>query len=169
MNGKHKESSMDIASATLLTGAGATAATDLWALARRRLLGVPQPDYGLVGGWFGNMPCGRFRHDSIKAASPVRAERWIGWSSHYLIGIAFAAILPAVWGADWLRQPTLGPALAVGLATVAAPFLLMQPGMGAGFAASRTPRPAAARLQSLVTHTVFGLGLYAGALITNLL
>jgi len=32
---------------------------------------------------------------------------------------------------------------------------------GTGIAASRTPRPAAARLQSLVTHGVFGLGLYA--------
>jgi hypothetical protein len=52
--------------------------------------------------------------------------------------------------------------LLVGVATVAAPFLVMQPGMGAGIAASRTPRPGAARLQSLVTHTVFGLGLYAG-------
>ena len=37
----------------------------------------------------------------------------------------------------------------------------MQPGMGAGIAASRTPRPAAARLHSLVTHAIFGIGLYA--------
>ena len=66
-----------------------------------------------------------------------------------------------MWGLDWARQPTLGPALLVGIGTVAAPFLVMQPGMGAGVAASRTPRPAAARLQSLVTHTIFGLGLYA--------
>ena len=57
--------------------------------------------------------------------------------------------------------PDLGPALLVGIGSVAAPFLVMQPGMGAGIAASRTPRPAAARLQSLVTHAIFGLGLYA--------
>ena len=30
----------------LVTGAGATLATDLWALARRRLLAVPLPDWG---------------------------------------------------------------------------------------------------------------------------
>jgi Protein of unknown function (DUF2938) len=52
---------------------------------------------------------------------------------------------------------------------VAAPFLLMQPGMGAGIAASRTPRPAAARLHSLVTHGIFGLGLYAAGWATSLL
>ncbi|MCZ3133241.1 DUF2938 domain-containing protein, partial [Acinetobacter baumannii] len=52
-------------------------------------------------------------------------------------------------------------ALIVGLASVVFPFLLMQPGMGAGIAARRTPRPGVARLRSLVTHAVFGLGLYA--------
>lgn len=145
----------------VLTGAGATAATDLWTIARQSLFGVPRPDYGLVGRWIAHMPRGRFVHASIAAAQPVRGERLVGWCAHYLIGIAFAALLPLVWGAEWVRHPTLGAALVVGIATVVMPFLLMQPGMGAGFAASRTPRPAAARLQSILMHAVFGLGLYA--------
>jgi hypothetical protein len=37
----------------------------------------------------------------------------------------------------------------------------MQPGMGLGIAASRAPDPRAARLRSLTTHAIFGLGLYA--------
>jgi hypothetical protein len=37
----------------------------------------------------------------------------------------------------------------------------MQPAMGAGIAASRTARPNAARLGSVVTHTVYGVGVYA--------
>jgi hypothetical protein len=41
--------------------------------------------------------------------------------------------------------------------------------MGAGVAASRTARPGAARLQSLVTHAIFGLGLYTAGLGTSLL
>ena len=48
----------------------------------------------------------------------------------------------------------------MGIGTVVAPFLLMQPCMGAGIAASRTPYPASVRLHSLITHGVFGLGLY---------
>jgi hypothetical protein len=160
---------MDYAGSILFIGAGATLATDLWAIARRGLLGVPAPDWGLVGRWVGHMAHGRFRHERIAAATPVRGERAIGWIAHYLIGIAFAALLLAIWGAAWVRQPTLGPALLVGVGTVAAPFLLMQPGMGAGIAASRTPRPNAARLQSLATHAVFGAGLYAAALVLNLL
>lgn len=142
-------------------GIGATVVMDVWTIARQRLLGIAPFDYGLVGRWLAYMPRGRFRHESIKASAPVAGERAIGWSAHYLIGIAFAALLLAIWGVEWLRQPSIGPALIVGIGSVAAPFFLMQPGMGAGIAARRTPRPGAARVQSLVTHAVFGLGLYA--------
>lgn len=146
-------------------GAGATLVTDAWGLARRPLLGIPAPDYGLVGRWFGHMRHGRFRHDAIGKAAPVPGERLIGWTAHYLIGIAFAALLVLLAGPGWLRAPTPAPALLVGITTVAAPFLLMQPGMGAGLAAARTPAPGKARLQSLITHAVFGLGLYLTAII----
>jgi hypothetical protein len=160
---------MNIVTGSILVGAGATAVIDLWAIARRRLLGIPPPDYGLVGRWLAHMTRGRFRHDSIAAAARVPGERLIGWIAHYLIGISFAAILLGVWGPAWMHRPTLGPALVVGIGTVAAPFLVMQPGMGAGIAASRTPRPTAARVQSLVTHAIFGLGLYAAGWATNFL
>ena len=106
------------------------------------------------------MTHGQFRHDSIAASSPVRGERIIGWVVHYLTGIAFAGILIGIWGASWFENPAMVPALCVGIGSVAAPFLLMQPGMGSGIAASRTPNPNAARIQSLVTHSVFGVGLY---------
>ncbi|BAU49397.1 membrane protein [Sulfurifustis variabilis] len=161
------ETIVDYLVCTLLIGAGATAVTDIWGVFRRRMLGIPAPDYGLVGRWLAYFPRGRFRHDRIAATPSVQGERLIGWTAHYLIGIAFAALLLAFWGLDWVRRPTLGPALIVGIGTVLAPFLLMQPGMGAGIAASRTPRPAAARIQSLVMHAVFGIGLYAAGWVTR--
>ena len=114
-----------------------------------------------MGRWLAHMPRGRFRHDSITAAPAVTGERFIGWTAHYLIGSAFAALLLGLCGLAWVQRPSSGPALAVGIGTVAMPFFLMQPGMGAGIAGSRTPRPAATRIQSLLTHAIFGLGLYA--------
>lgn len=146
---------------TLLIGLGATAVVDLWAIVRRRWFGLPLPNYGMVGRWFAHMPRGRFRHVAIAAAQPVRGEHRIGWVMHYLTGIVFASVLTGLWGLEWIRHPTPGPALLVGVASVAAPFLLMQPGMGAGVFARRAPKPAAARLQSLATHFAFGIGLYA--------
>ena len=145
----------------LVMGVGATALMDLWAIARRRAFDIPLPDYRLVGRWFAHLARGRFRHESIATSSAVHGERAIGWLAHYVVGVLFAALLLGAWGLAWVRHPTIGPALLVGIGTVLAPFLLMQPGMGAGVAASRTPRPSAARVQSLVTHTIFGLGLYA--------
>ena len=158
---------MDFAISTVVIGTGASAVMDLWTVVRARLLGVRMPDYGLVGRWLAYLARRRFRHDSIAASPAVPGERVIGWSAHYLIGMAFAALLLAIWGLEWASRPRLGPALIVGIGSVAAPFLVMQPGMGAGIAASRTPRPNAARLQSLVTHAIFGAGLYATAWITS--
>lgn len=160
---------MNVWMSTVLVGAGATGVMDLWSLLRRRLFGTALPDYGLVGRWVGHMRHGRFRHAAIRAVAPVRGEHALGWIVHYLTGIAFAGLLVAVAGSAWLQRPTLAPALAVGVATVLAPFLLMQPGMGAGLAARRTPNPGAARRQSLLTHAVFGLGLYFAGLATTLL
>jgi hypothetical protein len=152
---------------SILLGVGATLLMDAWVAVRWRLLGIPAADYGLVGRWIAYMPRGRFVHAPIASTAPVRGERALGWGVHYLTGIAFAAALLAVAGPEWVRNPTLVPALAVGIVTVLAPFLLMQPGMGAGIAASRTRNPAAARLQSFVTHLVFGLGLYASGLLAH--
>jgi hypothetical protein len=152
-----------------LIGIGATAVSDLWVVILKRLFGVPWPNWRLVGRWFGYFPRGCFVHDNIAKASPVRGEVAIGWGAHYAIGVIFAAFLLAIWGLDWTRHPTLLPALIVGLLTLVAPFFMMQPGMGAGIAASRTPNPNRARLRSLVAHTVFGVGLYGSALLSALL
>lgn len=153
-----------------LIGAGATLATDAWAWLRQRLTGVAPPDYGLVGRWIAWMPRGRFRHDSIAKAPSMPHERVIGWTAHYLIGIAFASVLLAIWGLDWVRHPTFAPAMIVGIGSVVAPLLILQPGMGHGIAASRTPDPARARLRSLVMHAVFGVGLYvAGVIVSRVL
>ncbi|MFH0131572.1 DUF2938 domain-containing protein [Variovorax sp. VaC1] len=157
-----------LASAALI-GAGATAVMDIWAIVRKQLFGIPSLDYALVGRWLVYLTRGRFRHAPIGASAPVKGERAIGWTAHYAIGIAFAAVLLAIWGLEWIHHPTLGPPMIVGIASVAAPFLVMQPGMGAGIAASRTPRPNIARFHSLVTHGVFGFGLYAAGWALHLL
>ncbi|MEP3073356.1 DUF2938 domain-containing protein [Maricaulis sp.] len=161
---------IDFLIAAVLIGCGATAVMDVWGVVKARLWGVASLDYALLGRWIGHMPRGRFAHRSIAAAVPVAGERALGWLVHYLTGIAFAALLLAVRGLGWLDAPTLAPALTIGLGTVLFPFLVMQPALGAGFAASRTPAPGRARFHSLVTHAVFGLGLYlSGLLVSSLL
>ncbi len=146
-----------------LIGIGATAVMDGWLLLLRRL-GVPTANMAFIGRWVGHMARGRFAHAAIGQAAPIRAERALGWLTHYAIGIAFAALPLAIAGTAWLQQPTLLPALLAGCGTVLAPWLVMQPALGQGIAARRTPAPLQNCLRSLANHTVFGLGLYAAAL-----
>ena len=160
---------LEIVVRTALIGISATVVMDLWALFLKRFFGVSSLNYAMLGRWVGHLPRGRFVHDNIAKAAPIRGELIIGWSAHYAIGITFAALLLALWGLDWARHPTLLPALIVGLATVVAPFFVLQPGLGAGIAASKTPKPNQARLRSLVTHTVYGFGLYVSAWLWALL
>lgn len=147
----------------VLIGAGATLVMDLGGMLQTRIFRRPGLDYCLLGRWVGHLARGRMRHESIAAARPVAGECMLGWSAHYAIGMIFAGLLLAMWGMSWASTPTLGPALIVGLVTVAAPFFILQPALGAGIAAARTPRPSLARIRSLITHLGFGFGLYLAA------
>lgn len=157
-------SELEFVARVLAIGIGATLVMDLWTMFAKRVLGLPALDYAWVGRWIGHFPQGRFAHSNIGQATAVPAEKSLGWATHYVTGILFAAILVALWGLDWARQPTALPALIVGVASIIAPFFIMQPAFGIGVAASRTPQPWIARGRSLVTHFVFGLGLYLAAL-----
>ncbi|WP_395757028.1 DUF2938 domain-containing protein [Achromobacter sp. EB05] len=150
----------DLLLRAVLIGVGATLVMDLWALLLKRLFNAPSLDYAMVGRWIGHLPRGRLTHPGIARSAPIAGERAIGWIAHYAIGVLFALLLLALWGPAWAARPTLPPALIVGIATVAAPFLILQPGMGAGIAASRMPKPGVARLRSLMAHASFGVGLY---------
>jgi hypothetical protein len=149
----------DMVSAVAI-GIGATLVMDLWNLLLKRGLGIPSLNYCWLGRWLRHMAGGTFRHPSIAAAPPKPYECAVGRVAHYTIGVLLALGFVALASSDWLARPTLLPALLYGIATVVFPFFVMQPAFGFGFAASRTPKPAQARLKSLVTHTVFGLGLY---------
>jgi hypothetical protein len=156
---------IEFALRTVLIGAGATVVMDLWAYVLRRF-GIPSLNFAFLGRWIGRLPRGQWRHESIARAPPVRGELLIGWCAHYTIGVTFAALLLAAFGLEWARSPSLLPALSIGIVTVLAPLLVLQPALGAGIASSRTPTPVFNSVKSLVTHTVFGVGLYLAALAT---
>ena len=145
-------------------GVGATLVMDLWNLFLERTFGIPSLDYCLLGRWLRHMPGGTLRHASIAAAPRKPLECTVGWFAHYSIGVVFALVFVVLASGDWLARPTLLPALLYGVGTVVFPFFILQPSLGLGIAASRAPRPSRARLKSLVTHTVFGVGLYVCAL-----
>jgi hypothetical protein len=147
----------------LVIGVGATACIDLWAIFLRKAFGIQSLSYCLLGRWVLHMPSGRIMHDGIASAEARPHECTMGWMAHYSIGVAFTALFLMLVSNEWPAHPTLLPAIGFGVATVAVPFFTMQPAFGLGIAASRTRNPWAARVKSLMTHAVFGMGMYLWA------
>ena len=158
---------LDLLWRALVIGAGATLVLDLWAWLLNTAFGLPRPNWGLVGRWFAHLPRGMVFHTDIAQAAVVPNELAIGWVCHYLTGIVFAAILLAIMGNGWAHNPTFLPALILGLLTVGAGWFLLQPGMGAGWAASLRPNPWQIRGLNIAGHVVFALGLYGTAMLVR--
>ncbi len=146
--------------AAVALGIGATLVMDLWNLFLERAFGIPSLNYCMLGRWIRHMPAGTLRHASIASAPRMPLECPVGWIAHYTIGVVFGLVFVGLTSGDWLVRPTVLPALLFGIATVVFPLFILQPSLGLGVAASKTPRPARARLKSLGTHIVFGVGLY---------
>src|SRR5690349_24662136 len=118
----------------------------------------------MLGRWIGHWRDGQWRHASIVKADPVKGEVWMGWLAHYVIGVGFAGVLVLVCGNDWIASPSPGPAVLLGVFTVAAPLLVLQPALGAGIASTKTSAPLRNSLKSLANHSMFGIGLYLAAI-----
>ncbi len=144
----------------ILMGLGATLTFDLWGLFLKHAFKITPSNFCLVGRWLRYMPEGIFRHSNISSAPQKSAECLIGWITHYMIGITFTITFVAIVGNKWFQHPTLISAILFGIITVSAPFFIMQPAFGFGFAASKSANPAQARLRSLLNHLVFGVGIY---------
>lgn len=148
-------------------GIGATVILDLWIAVGSRFLGMPGPDWAMVGRWVGHMSAGSFVQQNIGQAPAVRGELALGWIVHYVTGVAYGVILVFLWGDEWLRQPTILPPLLLLWAFLIAPYFVMMPGMGQGVLASKTPKPYIECVKSIVGHSVFGVGMYLTALLVK--
>ena len=150
---------------SLVIGIAGTVAMDIWAQVLHRLAGQSLPNWGLIGRWFAYVPQGKIFHGDITRTPPVQNETLIGWAAHDAVGIVYGAALVLWAGPEWTANPTSLPAFIVGMVTIAAGWFLLAPGLGAGWAAAKTPNPTKSRLLNIAAHTAFALGLWAGALV----
>lgn len=156
---------MNILSAGVLIGLGGTVAMDIWAVILNRLAGQSLPNWAKPGRWFGHVFRGQVFHDDIGEAEPVAAELSLGWLLHYGVGVIYGIVWVLIAGAAWLAAPTFLPVWIFALLTISAGWFLLQPGLGLGWAAAKTPNPWKVRGMGLLAHTVFGLGMWVVALL----
>lgn len=158
---------MEFVIQAFLIGIIATIGVDIWAAVVKHGFRLPTANWGLVGRWFGHFPRGVFFHDPVASSPAIPHELAIGWVAHYCIGIVYAVAYLGVVQFVFSASPTLVSALVFGMVTLVAPWLIMQPGMGAGAFASRTPRPGLIRLVNLTMHVTYGACLYIGWLLVR--
>jgi len=141
------------------TGIVATAVLDLWQAALSHFFRLQRSNWALVGRWISHIPRGRIAHEAIGKAAPVRHEAVVGWVTHYVVGIVYAAIYLGLMRFVFGWDPSVATALGFGIVTVSAPWFLMQPAMGLGIMGARTATPRAIQAYSLSSHAAFGAGL----------
>ena len=145
-------------------GLAGTLAMDVWALVLG-WFGQPKPNWAMPGRWLGHVLRGKVFHDDIGAAAPVSGELALGWALHYGVGVLYGIIFVFLAGPRWVAEPSFLPLWLFSLLTIAAGWFLLQPGMGLGWAASKTPSPWKVRAMGLAAHTVFAIGMWLGALL----
>ncbi|KZN56872.1 hypothetical protein N474_09635 [Pseudoalteromonas luteoviolacea CPMOR-2] len=141
-------------------GVSATVLMDVYSLALKYLFKTPPLDYALVGRWVLHFGEQRLMHRTIMHSAPKRGELVVGWGLHYAIGVIFATTFIYLCQILGLDAHHLLWNLLFGVVTLIFPFTVMQPCLGFGFAASKTPSPCLAIFKSAAAHSVFGLGLY---------
>ena len=153
---------MDLITKGVQIGIAATVSMDIAALIARHGLRLPTGDWTLLGRWFGYWFRGVLVHRPIGESPPIAHELAIGWVGHYVTGIAYGVGYMTIVGLALNAEPSVGSAMTFGVVTLAAPWLLVQPAMGAGVCASKTPRPWLTRGVNALIHVVFGASLYVG-------
>jgi hypothetical protein len=149
----------------ILMGVIATVCMDIWAAIAKHVLRLPTANWSLVGRWFGHMRRGTFIHRPITDSAPISNEMVIGWIAHYVTGLIYGLIYLSIIQIFLQIDPTFKSALIFGLATLIAPWFIMQPAMGAGVFARHTPHPGLMRAVTISMHVVFGCSLFLGWLL----
>ncbi|WP_269915466.1 DUF2938 family protein [Acinetobacter sp. HY1485] len=137
----------------------ATAVMDFIAWLRATFFNTKSLNYALIGRWILSFKDGRWVHNTILTTSPKYGETWFGWAVHYLIGILFSYVYLQL-NLYFAFQYTILNILGFASLTTLIPFLMMQPALGFGFFACKTPKPLNSILNSLIAHLAFGFGLY---------
>lgn len=148
----------------IILGVLATAIMDAIQYSRYRLFNTPWFDYRLFGRVL-ILKLNAKNSSNFRSHPPVFGELALGWGLHYFIGVILsisACWLVQVWQ---INAPIILFFITYGFVTVFLPFFVMQPLMGLGIAASKTPNPWANRLKSCVVHSIFGLSIYIAYLI----
>jgi len=149
----------------IVVGVVATLALDVWQQIYRLAFGMPITDWAIIGRWAAYVPEGQFVHEDIGKAAPVANELALGWIVHYVVGIGYAIVYLGLMWFVFASPPDFISAIVFGAISVGVTWFVMEPILGAGVMASKTPKPPAVMAHDFTSHLSFGFGLFLGGVI----
>jgi hypothetical protein len=150
----------------LFIGICSTLFMDMMSLISHQLFKINAFNYALLGRWVLYWQQKKFTHNNIQQSPPQKYEASIGWFFHYLIGILWTYLYFIL--SHFLHYTiTLWNTIIFSIITTFIPFLIIQPALGFGMFAQKTPNPFKSMRNSMLAHLYFGLGLYLFFFITQ--
>ncbi len=150
----------------LVTGVLSTAALDVWVNVVHKVTGVVPTNWGRVGRWLLGIPLGQWVLRGDSTSAPSGAEKALGWTFHYVTGVAYSALILLLWGTAFVHAPSIMPVFIVGvLISTLAGMMILMPGLGAGLMGRKLPNQGVMILYVIIAHAVYALGLYGAALL----
>ena len=129
----------------IVIGVVAAAVLDIWQQIYRILFGTPITNWGMIGRWAAYIPKGQLVHENIGKTPAVPHEMALGWVVHYLVGIGYAVVYLFLMDVVIGTPPGFVSAMIFGIVSVSVTWFIIEPMLGAGFMASKTPnQPATA-------------------------
>lgn len=144
---------------SILIGLFSTVFMDVITWILEKLFKIKPLNYALIGRWFLYWKEKKFTHKTIVHSSPRLGESKWGWGIHYLTGIIWV-IFYLILNEVYLFNSSFISILIFSLCTTLVPFIIIQPALGFGFFAKKTPNQLISIRNSLLAHIAFGSGIY---------
>ena len=146
----------------IITGILATAIFDLYQISLSYAYNIPNPKWNLIGRFFYGLTEKKYFRKDLEDENIIKNELVIGYFFHYFIGIIFA-FLYIIINSIFFLEPSLLIAIIIGFTTVLGAWCILMPfAFNVGFFGSKIENRYKALSQNLISHFIFGNGLFIG-------
>ena len=146
----------------LISGLIATIIFDLFNQSLNYAYNVNKPKWFLLGRYFIGCTRGKYFRESLEADNEENNELVWGYGIHYLIGLIYG-LFYVIFNFLFFGYPSLLAAYSFGFITVLGAWCFLMPfAYNLGFFASKSDQQFKILAQNLISHFVFGTGLFIG-------
>ena len=144
---------------TVSIGILATLFMDLFSIINKKLFKITPLNYAIIGRWVLHWKSCKFAHNNIMQTQTLKNELVLGWIIHYITGVSWTYLYFVMCTYFSYEINLLNTIIFTSITTLL-PFMVIQPFLGFGFFAYKTPSPIHSIRNSLIAHITFGVGIF---------